>query len=112
MVKLDKIQISALAGKLTREINEKLNKKNIIISKEKEDFISKKIKKYPILQNLKTPNYARSIIVDKFKEELAQFDIMNNLVSQEQIREEIILSTIDNDSLDEIIKAITEKYSA
>jgi hypothetical protein len=126
-MKLDKMQVNALASKLCTEINAVYgegNKESKEASdKAKEEFYEAKMQTElyqsvgDILEKMKNASgyYGQSLVKTflqtAFEEEwktLPKHEIKS--VSLDEIRNDIVISTIDADNLDELIETIKAKY--
>ena len=125
-MKLDKTQINALAGKIAREINVvKQQEYDIIFQQKKQEmqskvdadltFVEALLSKSPVYvayQVYSFPNctFGKSGKVSDFQVR-NHFNISSESVTQEQVREDLILETIeDHENLESLITTIKNKY--
>jgi len=125
-MKLDKTQINALAGKIAREINIiKQQEYDSIFQQKKQEmqskvdadltFVEALLSKSPVYvayQVYSFPNctFGKSGKVSDYQVQ-NHFGLINKAITQEQIREDLILETIeDYQTLDSLIQTIKNKY--
>lgn len=119
-MKLDKQQIQALAEKISREINDSIANLNKEIKVKHRSLVEKKLS---LKENKSLGEYFTQIsgsyerngivgyIVKKYQSDFDKLPVEDTRkVSQDQIRTEIILETIESDDLKEIVAKIKAKY--
>lgn len=125
-MKLDKTQINALAGKIAREINIiKQQEYDVIFRQKKQEmqskvdadltFVEALLSKSPVTVSYQVHSFPKCMFGKDGKVSDYQvrdhFDISNKSVTQEQIREDLILETIeDHQTLESLIQTIKNKY--
>lgn len=116
-MRLNKTQISALASKICAEINQELKKETSAKEKELKSKSLKcpKIKKFRELLDLIHPegynDYNLSYTHRQVLNELmSDYKPSSKTVSRSAIETEIILGTIDQDNLDQLIENIKNNY--
>jgi len=114
MKQLSKIQVNALAKKITLELNSIVNEKNSLVVKSDEYvnffkndpdciILSEIGNKYN-MNDYYISNYQQAIRNKKFRK-----SIILELFTVSQVENEIILETIDCDNINEVISKIKER---
>ena len=115
-MKLSNQQINALSGEICKELSLKVAAHNGKINAAKEKIVNSLLKKHPILQELIEfyPHYKNTIenfFKRKYESQFASLEESKTNVLNGVVHNQIVISTIECEGLDDLIKSVKAKFA-